>query len=328
MGEPFPGELLPCERLVIVGGLQVRKVLSETIIQAYADALRRGVQFPPIDVYFDGHIHWLADGLHRLEAAKRVGHTTIAIVCYPGGKREALLHRLGANEAPGRRRTNADRRNAVHMMLADAEWREWSDQQIARHCNVSEGLVRSLRRKAASAQDIHEAPARPLPGGPMIHSLRYLFSGRAHRQDYNPWTLSVAELQRDAEWWARILRYTAFGLALLTAGWVVFITLFALSPDAYSQDVKWAIARLSVLVLLATLLPLVTRIVWNFSNVWLGRAGTLEDLILALRLIGMSPAETEVPETGDAQVTEVLSMPLDKEDADRLHVVGVYTEYG
>ena len=127
-------ELLLCERLVIDGGTQVRRVLSETLIQEYVDVLRRGGQFPPLDVYFDGDTYWLADGFHRLEAAKRAGYIALAATIHPGGMREALLHSLGAN---------ADRRHAVQLMLADAEWREWSNQKIARHCNGSEVLVPS-----------------------------------------------------------------------------------------------------------------------------------------------------------------------------------------
>jgi hypothetical protein len=51
------------------------------------------------------------------------------------------------------------------------------------------------------------------------------------------------------------------------------------------------IVKLSVLLVLAAFLMLFSRILWNYSNVWLGRAGTLEDLGLALKLIGKPPTE-------------------------------------
>jgi hypothetical protein len=135
----------------------------------------------------------------------------------------------------------------------------------------------------------------------------------------NPWTISIADLQQHAECRANRYRTAALALALLTLAGMVGVAVSALLPLAYSNvDVKWAIARLSALVLLTALLLLASRIAWNYSNVWLGRAGTLEDLILALRLIGKSPTDTEVPIGKGAKL---LSEPLSKADADSLHVV-------
>jgi hypothetical protein len=137
----------------------------------------------------------------------------------------------------------------------------------------------------------------------------------------NPWTISMAKLQQHAEDRAKGFRVAALLLAGLTLLAVVFVAAFALSSRAYSNvDVTWAIARLSALVLLVALLLLASRIAWNYSNVWLGRAGTLEDLILALRLIGKCPADTEL--TGcDGKVSTLLSEPLSKDASDNLHVV-------
>lgn len=47
---------------------------------------------------------------------------------------------------------------------------------------------------------------------------------------------------------------------------------------------------LSQLVIPAAFLIFISRITWDYSNVWLGRAGTLEDLALALKLMGIDPA--------------------------------------
>jgi hypothetical protein len=136
----------------------------------------------------------------------------------------------------------------------------------------------------------------------------------------NPWTVSLADLQKEAERVAKRYRDAAFALAVLTLVGVLGVAVFALLPWAYSEvDVKWAIARLSALVLLAALLLLASRMAWNYSNVWLGRAGTLEDLILALRLIGKRPAPTEVT---TEKVSELLLSTLQTNGgAERLHVV-------
>ena len=50
-----------------------------------------------------------------------------------------------ANVAHGLRRTNADKRHAVGMLLADDEWRGWSDREIAQRCGVSHVFVGGVR---------------------------------------------------------------------------------------------------------------------------------------------------------------------------------------
>ncbi len=138
-------ETLPLDRIA-TESTQARAVISETVIGEYAEALERGDEFPPIDVYYDGKAYWLADGFHRLRAAARVGQETIAATVHPGGNREALLHALGANETHGHRRTDADRRHAVILMLNDSEWSVWGNREIARRCHVSDILVGRVRR--------------------------------------------------------------------------------------------------------------------------------------------------------------------------------------
>ena len=53
-------DLLSLER-IRTEGTQVRVALSEIVIREYADALARGDEFPPIEVYDDETVHWLAD---------------------------------------------------------------------------------------------------------------------------------------------------------------------------------------------------------------------------------------------------------------------------
>ena len=52
---------------------------------------------------------------------------------------------LGENDKHGLRRTNADKRNAVRVMLEDEEWSKLSNCQIAEMCHVHEKLVRRMR---------------------------------------------------------------------------------------------------------------------------------------------------------------------------------------
>lgn len=55
------------------GGTQPRAELREDVIEDYAEAMRAGAVFPPVVVYFDGEAYWLADGFHRVKAARGAG---------------------------------------------------------------------------------------------------------------------------------------------------------------------------------------------------------------------------------------------------------------
>ena len=152
-------DLLSLER-IRTEGTQVRVALSETVIREYAEAIEQGDEFPPIEVYYDETAYWLADGFHRVQAAKRAGRDAIAASVHQGGQRDALLHALSANESHGHRRTDADRRHAVELMLADPEWQEWNNSAIARQCRVSEFLVRTVRQERAPTHEAQEPPER------------------------------------------------------------------------------------------------------------------------------------------------------------------------
>jgi hypothetical protein len=159
-------EMLSLDRIA-TEGTQARVALSHTVIREYAEALKDGVAFPPIDVFFDETTYWLADGFHRVEAAKSAGLVAMAATVHAGGQREALLHALGANETHGHRRTDDDRRHAVALMLADPAWQEWSDREIARQCHVSHMLVNRVRRRLEppDGQRATEATRKAMRGG-------------------------------------------------------------------------------------------------------------------------------------------------------------------
>ena len=54
---------------------------------------------------------------------------------------------VGANSSHGVRRTNADKRAAVLLLLNDVEWAAWSDNEIAKRVGVSQPFVGELRPK-------------------------------------------------------------------------------------------------------------------------------------------------------------------------------------
>jgi hypothetical protein len=127
------------------GGTQPRAAIKMDVVREYAEAMAEGATFPPVTVYYDGSDYWLADGFHRVAAAKRIGTVELEAEIRQGTRRDAILHSVGANAQHGLRRTNADKRRAVMALLNDEEWRQWSDREIARRCGVHNSFVSRIR---------------------------------------------------------------------------------------------------------------------------------------------------------------------------------------
>jgi hypothetical protein len=127
------------------GGTQPRESINADVVNEYADDMRNGAQFKPVIVFYDGSDYWLADGFHRVAAARQIGAASISAEVHQGSRRDAILYSAGANADHGLRRTNADKRRSVLLLLRDAEWSQWSDREIARRCAVGNKMVSDLR---------------------------------------------------------------------------------------------------------------------------------------------------------------------------------------
>ncbi len=124
---------------------QPRESLNNDRIAEYAGAMKAGDQFPPLTVFHDGETYWLADGFHRHYAAQHAGRKHVRCYVRQGGLRDAILWSVGANAKHGLARTDEDKRRAVARLLADEEWSQWSDREIARRCRVSDKFVAKQR---------------------------------------------------------------------------------------------------------------------------------------------------------------------------------------
>lgn len=133
---------LNIDEIRIDGGTQPRAGIDTAYI---ADLAERLDGLPPIDVFFDGKDHWAADGFHRYHAHRKAEKKTIPCNIHKGTQRDAILFSVGANNAHGLRRTNADKRRAVETLLGDKEWGKRSDRWIADQCKVSNHLVAEIR---------------------------------------------------------------------------------------------------------------------------------------------------------------------------------------
>lgn len=128
------------------GGTQPRAQTDQKTVTEYAEDMTEGAKFPPVVVFTDKGEYWLADGFHRVLAARVIGSREIEADIRVGAQRDAMLYACGANAAHGMRRTNEDKRRAVFRLLGDSEWSKWSDREIARRCAVSHPLVAELRK--------------------------------------------------------------------------------------------------------------------------------------------------------------------------------------
>ena len=128
--------------------VQPRAALLTACVDEYAEAMQRGVNFPPPAVFEDSEkVCWLSDGHHTCAAAIKLKLETIECNVRKGGLRDAILFACGANAAHGLPRSNEDKHRVVRRLLEDPEWGKWSDSEIARRCKVDHKFVAKLREQ-------------------------------------------------------------------------------------------------------------------------------------------------------------------------------------
>jgi hypothetical protein len=161
------------------GGTQPRAEIDEDVVKDYAEAISRKEPLPPVVAFFDGKDYWLADGFHRHLAHRKAGEVGIRCEVRQGTQRDAILFSCGANHDHGLRRTPADKRRVVRVLLRDEEWGAKSSRWIADAARVSHTFVEKVRRSignVANAQDgesIGDFPtARRTKGGRSYPSKR------------------------------------------------------------------------------------------------------------------------------------------------------------
>lgn len=144
-------QFLPLSAVRLDDACQPRAVTDLNLAGEYAEAmLANGAVFPPVVVFHDGESYWLADGYHRWHACQVAQIGTIECDVRVGGRREAILHSVGANSEHGWRRSNEDKRKGVLTLLRDSEWGQWSDREIARRCGVDGKTVAGLRPRPSA----------------------------------------------------------------------------------------------------------------------------------------------------------------------------------
>lgn len=138
-------------QIKITDRLQPRYETNRMVVDDYAESMKAGQIFPPVEVVFDGENYWLWDGFHRRSAAIQAGIEQLSVNVTEGDLAEAEWLALGANKVHGMRRSNVDKRRAVRLafghpkIVAEVEtYKKPNYSQIAEHCGVSHMFVRNL----------------------------------------------------------------------------------------------------------------------------------------------------------------------------------------
>ena len=142
--------------------LQTRAGTDADTIKNYAEAMADGAQFPDVTVFTDGETYWLADGFHRVLAAKSNGKTAISADVRKGTEDDAVVFGGTANNKQGKRPTRAD---VQHFLTMVWERREAvfggtpTGGNLAERCGVSRAT--GERFVMERLKEMPKAPTRP-----------------------------------------------------------------------------------------------------------------------------------------------------------------------
>jgi hypothetical protein len=128
--------------------IQCRATIDIAVVNEYAEQMAAGAKFPPVVLFATNGKHWIGDGWHRIHASEQIGALDVDAEVRAGGRMEALKHALGANDAHGNRRSNADKRRCVEIALR--EFGKMSSRAIAEMCGVSHTFVDATRPALAT----------------------------------------------------------------------------------------------------------------------------------------------------------------------------------
>ena len=143
-------KVIPISNIRLDGDTQPRVAIDQDVVQEYAEAMKSGQEFPPVELYYDGANYWLVDGFHRFHAARKIGCAELNADVRTGMQTDAQWASLAANSKHGLRRSNADKAKAVNRALRLKS--DLSDCAIAAHIGVSASMVVAYRKSMSARQ--------------------------------------------------------------------------------------------------------------------------------------------------------------------------------
>ncbi len=149
-------------RLLSLSELRVDRSLREDGIDPrHVEALSElGGHFSPVLVW--GPDNLVVDGAHRVEAAKRLGLTTIPAQSFGGSMVDAFVESVQRNSKHGLPLTLRDRIRAARRIVRILP--EWSDRRIAKVCGLSFTTVGRVRRDTSTTEAAHTSTRIGLDG--------------------------------------------------------------------------------------------------------------------------------------------------------------------
>jgi hypothetical protein len=233
------------DKLRLDGGTQPREAIAQDIVDEYAGAMRDGAIFPPMTAFSDSEGLWLGDGFHRYYAALQAGLQTFPVDVAPGGLRSAILYSVGANATHGVRRSGADKRRAVLIVLQDEEWSQWSNYVIAAKCKVNESTVRRIREEVTTA--LPQSTIRKGADGRVIDTANIGHSPKVEQPPAPPATAqpSLTTLGGPSTCQGCGAKVKALGLSVASKRWLcpacIAGEIRANSPDKCEPDAWYAV---------------------------------------------------------------------------------------
>lgn len=118
----------------------------------------------PVVAFYDGETHWLADGFQRdlawcdVFAEKGIPLPAYPVLVKEGTLRDAIRYATHEANRHGRPYTKQDRRNLAQRLIADQEWTQYSNRQIARLAGLDEKTIRNMRKALAAVETAVPAP--------------------------------------------------------------------------------------------------------------------------------------------------------------------------
>jgi hypothetical protein len=153
-------ERIRIEVIRLDGGTQPRGRLRQQQIRSYAQDMRAGMTFPPVEVIYDGKDHWLWDGFHRVHACRLLGLEEVDANVTAGRQADAQWLSYSANSTHGLQRSNEDKRRAIVSALRHPRGVGRSDRELAEHVGVHFETVAKHRRELEAAGTIGKSDSR------------------------------------------------------------------------------------------------------------------------------------------------------------------------
>lgn len=186
-------------RLRLDGDTQPRTSIDTGLVDEYSEGYLSGVNFPPIDVFFDGVDYWIADGFHRWHAAQKANLNAIECCIHKGTVEDAKWFSYAANQTHGSRRSSSDKAKAVKAALLHPNGAKMSDTQIAEYLGVDQKTVWKYRQVMEASKEIPKMPTRTVKRGNQEYEQDTTNIGTAGKRDIGDGPKSPGDYRSSAD---------------------------------------------------------------------------------------------------------------------------------